>query len=113
MGLDQYAYTKVDKEQTPLQDWRKHNALEGFMAQLYREKDGKDVFNCKEIEINASNLSQLTKAVALDDLPETVGFFFGSDTRFCEYNKEKTIEFIRLAHEAINNGQKVYYMSSW
>ena len=113
MGLDQYAYTKFADERIYIQDWRKHNALEGFMSTLYVAKGGKEIFNCQDVEITSSDLSNLTVAVANDDLPTTAGFFFGNDTKMCPYNKEKTIEFIRIAKEALDDGQRVYYYSSW
>ena len=62
MGLDQYA-KKVKREynhetltetvvKTEIGYWRKHNALEGYMSDLYRTKTGdQGEFNCKTLSL--------------------------------------------------------------
>ena len=113
MGLDQQAYTK-DKEGTchPIQDWRKHNALDGWMQSLWRTKGNDGEWNCSELELNAHDIEQLEAVVENDELPETHGFFYGGDSRFSEYQKEATLEFIKEANKLLAEGKKVFY-SCW
>jgi len=113
MGLDQTAYTKdKDGETTDIQYWRKHNALDGWMQDLWVGKGGTGEWNCSELELNAHDIEQLEAAVANDELPETVGFFYGGDSRHDEYQKEKTLTFIKEAYALLSKGEKVYY-SAW
>ena len=122
MGLDQQAYTK-DKEGThhPIQDWRKHNARDGWMQSLWRTKGGSGEWNCSEVELTASDIDQLKETVERDELPETMGFFYGGDSRLDEYKKEQTLEFIKEAKKLMrfnklrklfNRDKKVFY-SAW
>lgn len=78
MGLDQQAYTK-DKEGThhPIQDWRKHNALDGWMQNLWIDKGNSGDWNCSELELHFDDIEQLEAAVVNDELPETGGFLWG------------------------------------
>jgi len=113
MGLDQTAYTKNKKgEQEEIQWWRKHNALDGWMEALWRTKGNDGEWNCSELELNAHDIEQLEAVVAKDELPETHGFFYGSDSRFSEYQKEATLEFIKEANKLLAEGKKVFY-SAW
>jgi len=113
MGLDQQAYTKdKDGECNTIQDWRKHNALDGWMQNLWVDKGGAGEWNCSELELNAHDIEQLEAAVANDELPETHGFFYGGDSRYDEYQKEKTLAFIKEADTLLAKGEKVYY-SAW
>jgi hypothetical protein len=127
MGLDMYAY-KVAKDavkeenswgdmEYPSEElayWRKHNALHGWMENLYREEGGDaDMFNGIELELNESDILELKKVVEGNVLPETKGFFFGQDSRFDDHYKEKDLMFIKDALDAIKDGYKVYYNSSW
>lgn len=122
MGLDAQAYTK-DKEGThhPIQDWRKHNALDGWMQSLWRTKGGNGEWNCSEVELTASDIDQLKETVERDELPETMGFFYGGDSRECPYRKQETLEFIKEAKKLMrfnklrklfNREKKVFY-SAW
>jgi len=131
MGLDQYAYAK-DKngEDTQLADWRKHNRLQGWMEQLWESKgkpfDGEldespmGDFNCVPVELTSSDLDDLEEAICSKELPETGGFFFGSDSYEWEtedgedyFYKTTDLEFIENARSAIINGDKVFYSSWW
>tara|TARA_B100002019_G_C20853481_1_gene395770 strand:+ start:114 stop:488 length:375 start_codon:yes stop_codon:yes gene_type:complete len=124
MGLDQYANkvksdydhkTKTDTiTKTEIAYWRKHNALEGLMAGLYREKTGDEgEFNCKTLTLDSNDLDNLEKVVKAGDLPETVGFFFGSCTKDNEEYKEMDLEFIEKARKAIDEGYEIQYTSWW
>ena len=126
MGLDQYAYavnpnqTIEEKEsgkgQEEIAYWRKHNRLQGWMEKLYREKGGKEVFNCEDVVLTLEDLDNLEKVIQDRDLPETSGFFFGHDS-YSEYKewglKEADERFIKDAREAIKAGKMIVYSSWW
>ena len=114
MGLDQFAYIR-DKEgnQIDLQYWRKHNALQGWMENLYRYKGGKESFNCVAIQLTSGDLDRLEEDVCLRQLPVTTGFFYGADTSQDDYNFDRDLEFIAKAREKDKEGYRVYYSSSW
>ena len=126
MGLDQYAYTGKRRETNDETDyvelayWRKHNRLEGFMKELWIEKGRPDAskeypydFNCIMIELTPTDVDRLDEAVANDTLPETQGFFFGSDSQGDDYKKQNTLHFINQARDAFAAGLKVFYSSNW
>jgi hypothetical protein len=112
MGLDQQAYTKDKGETTYIQDWRKHNALDGWMQNLWVDKGGTGEWNCAEVELNAHDIEQLEAVVVNDELPETIGFFYGGDSRECPHKKQETLDFIKKAGKLLGKGEKVYY-SAW
>ena len=113
MGLDQTAYTKdKEGEQEEIQYWRKHNALDGWMEALWRTKGNNGEWNCSELELTMHDIEQLEAVVVNDGLPETVGFFYGGDSRLDEYKKEQTLEFISDAYDTLREGNKVFY-SAW
>ena len=113
MGLDQTAYTK-NKEGVNIiiQDWRKHNALDGWMEALWRTKGNDGEWNCSELELTMHDIEQLEAVVVNDELPETHGFFYGGDSRLDEYKKEQTLKFISDAYDTLREGNKVFY-SAW
>ena len=138
MGLDQYAYAKTseESEQEELAYWRKHNRLHGWMEQLWEDKGRPNFskgideqpmgdFNCVPVELNLSDIEQLEAHIENKALPQTGGFFFGSDSFDWEdedgnppaegdyYYKEADLEFIELARKAIQEGKKVFYDSWW
>lgn len=123
MGLDQYAYC-VDNngEKKELAYWRKHPNLQGWMENLWETKGCPGLtednsgnmlgdFNCIPVELTYDDLDSLENAVKNDELPETVGFFFGTD-KGNEY-KEQDLEFIQKAREALDSGLTVMYDSWW
>ena len=128
MGLDQYAYCREagaennEENNVEIAYWRKHNRLHGWMEDLYRDK-GNEVkheefgnsFNCVELELTESDIEQFEAHVANRALPETAGFFFGSDSyeNYKEYYKENDLQFIEDARQAFSEGKKVYYNSWW
>ena len=113
MGLDQQAYTK-DEEGTyhPIQDWRKHNALDGWMEALWRTKGNDGEWNCSELELTKEDIERLEDVVKRDALPETIGFFYGGDSRYSAYQKKETLKFILEAKYLLDEGEKVFY-SAW
>jgi hypothetical protein len=123
MGLDQYAHA-IDNngEKEELAYWRKHPNLQGFMENLWHEKGcpgksdepnsmGLSDFNCVPVELDHDDLDSLEKSVNSKELPETGGFFFGDDSD--DYYKEKDLEFIQKAREALDTGLHVEYSSWW
>ena len=121
MGLDQYAYA-VDNngEKEELAYWRKHPNLQGWMENLWESKgrpgDRNEHnmlgdFNCIPVELDHEDLDNLEQAVNCKGLPETGGFFFGSDSD--DYYKKQDLEFIRKAREALDSGLTVMYDSWW
>jgi putative lipoic acid-binding regulatory protein len=113
MGLDQQAYTKdKDGQYETIQDWRKHNALDGWMQSLWKTKGGTGEWNCAEVELNAHDIEQLEAVVVNDELPETQGFFYGGDSRECPHRKQETLDFVKEAGKLLSSGEKVYY-SAW
>jgi hypothetical protein len=123
MGLDQYARV-IDQngEKTEIAYWRKHPNLHGWMEHLWNEKGrpndteetsglGLSNFNCVPLELTSDDLDALEEAITGQTLPETAGFFFGSDSD--EYYKDKDLEFIRQARQALAEGKRVEYDSWW
>ena len=123
MGLDQYANARRGEPQTDedgytyyedsmeLAYWRKHPNLQGWMEELWLEKGGEGEFNCEDVELTLDDLDALEQSLDAEDLPETVGFFFGqnSDDHYAEQDRE----FIREARAAIKQGYTVVYNSWW
>lgn len=126
MGLDQYAYTGKTRKTENKTDyveiayWRKHNRLEGFMKNLWIEKGRPDAskeypddFNCIMIELSPDDIDRLDEDNFNDTLPDTQGFFFGSDSQGDDYKKQDTLRFISRARDAFTEGLKVFYSSNW
>lgn len=118
MGLDQYAYATYSgkgrkSQRVELAYWRKHSDLEGYMADLYEEKTGtSDIFNCKQLYLDADDLDLLAETIVNDSLPHTTGFFFGESDRSQE-QIDADLEFINKAHWHLREGFRVYYTSWW
>lgn len=121
MGLDMYAFTTSQdipptdfnkpRDCAELFYWRKHPNLHGWMEELYFERGGTNSdFNCSPVRLEPVHIDALEKAVFNDELPPTTGFFFG-ESRPME--KERDLEFIRKAREALKSGKQVFYTSWW
>ena len=139
MGLDQYAvarkgeprtvkseYTYTDQDGVEkegfeeylewddtiqLAEWRKHPNLQGWMQELYYEKGGEGEFNCVDLELTLNDLNALEATLDEEELPETVGFFFGSNAD--DHYAEAAREFIVQARAALKQGYKVFYSRWW
>ena len=114
MGLDQHAEDGSGKW---FAEWRKHNRLDGWMENLFREKGGEGQFNLVKLELTMDDIINLEKDVLAMELPSTLGFFYGRDS-YEEYNeefgdKQLDIEFIHDAKELLDNGDKVIYSNWW
>ena len=123
MGLDQYANARRGEAKTDdegytyyedsmeLAYWRKHPNLQGWMQDLYYEKGGEEEFNCVDLELTLEDLDALEESLDEEALPETAGFFFGTDSS--DYYAEADREFIVQARAAIKQGYTVIYSSWW
>ena len=123
MGLDQYAMARKGESKTDeegfeyyedsmeLAYWRKHPNLQGWMQDLWYTKGGEGEFNCVDLELEAEDLDLLEESLDEEALPETTGFFFGTDSG--DYYAEQDREFIREARAAIKQGYTVVYNSWW
>jgi hypothetical protein len=123
MGLDQFAYS-IDSEgnKAELAYWRKHPNLQGWMENLWDSKGrpnqntdsdpmGLSDFNCVPVELTYKDLDDLEHDIQQNRMPQTVGFFFGSDSD--NHYRSQDLEFIQNARQALDNGSKVYYDSWW
>ena len=114
MGLDQYAYARDEKGNVEeLAYWRKHNALDGWMQNLWREVGDGESLNGQEVPVDQEDIELLEMVVERDMLPETQGFFFGGDSRYNEDKKKITLDFIEEAKKALKEGKEVFYQNSW
>ena len=123
MGLDQYATARRGEAKTDdegytyyedsmeLAYWRKHPNLQGWMRDLYYEKGGEEEFNCVDLELTLEDLDALEESLDEEALPETAGFFFGTDSS--DHYAEQDREFIVQARAAIKQGYTVVYSSWW
>lgn len=141
MGLDQYAYVTaragdydryyevgdiengewVSTEPAPreLAYWRKHPNLQGWMEQLWTERNpGESLnpgagFNCVELELTWADLDRLEQDIKTGRMSElrTTGFFFGEDSDL--YYRAQDLAFIKQARAELFLGLKVFYNSSW
>jgi hypothetical protein len=121
MGLDMYAFTTSQnipptdfdepEDSAQLFYWRKHPNLHGWMEELYLQSGGKNRnFNCAAVRLEAAHLDALEKDVFKDALPPTTGFLFGESR---PEEKQRDLEFVRKAREALKAGKRVFYTSWW
>tara|TARA_R110001606_G_scaffold325912_1_gene472707 strand:- start:382 stop:777 length:396 start_codon:yes stop_codon:yes gene_type:complete len=131
MGLDAYLYSYKGKNrkevdfthntdfQTELYYWRKNPNLEAYMSDLYFSKGGIGTasfgsvksFNCCKVELKEEDIKTLQELVISDNLPTGGGFFHGGNSD--EHYKEETLEALKDAANAIEEGDRVYYTSWW
>ena len=114
-------------------EWRKHARLQEFMNKLYMEKnkvdnkweedrdaDGQVWINpisWNSIELTEEDIDRLEKAIKnhYSGYFCDGGFFWGHEIQEsqAEYYKEKDLEFIEFAKEALADGETVVYECSW
>jgi len=132
MGLDAHLYRykgknrkEVDFEHSGAEEeihyWRKHPNLEAFMSNLYFKKGGKGIdsgfggsspsFNCCKVELKDEDINALQELIISDKLPEGGGFFHGGNAD--DMYKEETLEALKYAKNAIEDGYRIYYTSWW
>lgn len=125
MGLDMYAYSvaknKGNEEfviaegngTAEVAYWRKHYDLHGWMERLYRSKGGtKESFNCVAVRLTLEDLDALQADLMESALPETTGFFFGTNPPDEDSLREDLV-FVAKARTEIAMGREVYYDSWW
>ena len=134
MGLDMYAYARPPRKRNSDDDvqigeWRKHNRLQGWMQQLWESKGCPNAneegdFNCVELQITRADLYNLKDDIVNFNLPESNGFFWGSDSYFWtdendepfpdnEYwYKSSDLSFVEEAHKMLDKKYRVFY-SCW
>jgi hypothetical protein len=90
--------------------WRKHPDLHGWMENIYREKGGREQsFNGDPVRLTLADLDRLEEDILRKNLPKTSGFFFGESGEI----SLKDLEFVLEARKAIQEGDTIYYDSSW
>jgi hypothetical protein len=102
VALDPEVLAKINEALSKINETIKQVASEGKLQR---------VFNNQTIRLTLTDLDQLETAVNRGELPESSGFFWGDDSS--EYYKEADLEFISSARMAIENGNEIYYDSSW
>ncbi len=117
MGLDMRAIARKNKD---IGDWRKHNRLHGWMCDLWLSKNPREKprnFNCKELVLTKEDIDQLEQDIENNELPETEGFFFGTDSYewgdFTKKQKEDDLKFIEKARMMMKMGYIIIYDSWW
>jgi hypothetical protein len=117
MGLDMYLFRREIEE---VAYWRKANAIHGWFMKLA------DVDDCSPVRVHKSALIELrndcqkvldegTIETAMELLPPTSGFFFGS-SEIDDWYWEDIKETVTKLNEIIDNStedQEFEYQASW
>lgn len=126
--------TKVDEYQTagPFQ-WRKHARLQEFMNSIYMKRNKlqskweteedsngqrwSNPISWESIELKSEDIDELEKAInnGYSEYFCDGGFFWGhqfQEAAVKDY-KEKDLEFVQFAREALADGETVVYECSW
>ena len=134
MGLDMFLYGKklpgwsgdrakddegfiISSVNVELAYWRKHPNLHGFIVETF--ENGED--NCQPIELCEDDIETIIEAIRENNLPDTVGFFYGkSPTEGAELEAQKAedIEIFTKALAWLKNKKQneyriVVYQASW
>lgn len=134
MGLDMYAYARPPRKRgsdddVQIGEWRKHNRLQGWMQQLWESKgcpnaneDGD--FNCVKLQLTEEDINALEDDILTMTMPESNGFFWGSDSFFWTdeegkdypensyYYLERDLQFITDARKMLDKKHRIFY-SCW
>jgi hypothetical protein len=114
-------------------EWRKHARLQEFMNQLYMKRNniehkwesddlqsGEVVWNpvsWSTLELSWEDIDELEKAVNTQYRNYFCdgGFFWGHEIQEyqADYYKDKDLEFVEFAREALKDGETVIYECSW
>ena len=140
MGLDQYAYARKGEPKIELEEytgvdlttgeevtqteehliytdqielayWRKHPNLQGWMEDLWNSKGNEGEFNCVDVDLTDADLDRLEADIKGNNLPDTGGFFFGSNSD--DSYKDGDLDFVHDAREHLSMGYKIVYTSWW
>ena len=115
MGLDMYFCRGNSlNEESELFYFRKHSDLHGFLMNIWlslnKNRYGND-FNCEYLEITKEILKSLEEECNKTLHQRYSGFFWGRST--IEQWEETRLELIPILYKELNEGNKVYYYSSW
>ena len=124
MGLDMYAnsvpaeasiddFSFIPDEATEIAYWHKHNALHGWMHELFIAKGGTGDFNCQPIRLTEDTLKELRTRIKNKSLTCTSGFFFGGTYEYDDRRAERDLQFVLDALTIVRSGGAVYYDSYW
>jgi hypothetical protein len=140
MRTKTYKYTTPDGENKEDKyqmagpfEWRKHARLQEFMNNLYMERNdftskwesdetpnGERVWNpisWHQIELSSEDIDELEKAInsQYSNYFCDGGFFWGHEIQEyqADYYKDKDLEFVEFAREALKDGETVIYECSW
>ena len=114
-------------------EWRKHARLQEFMNQLYMKRNniehkwesdeldnGETVWNplsWSTLELSWEDINELEKAINTQYRYYFCdgGFFWGHEIQEsqAEYYKDKDLEFVEFAREALKDDETVIYECSW
>jgi hypothetical protein len=91
--------------------WRKHPDLHGYIVNTFAG----GVDNCQQIDLDEVAIVKIIDAVARDNLPHTVGFFFGATDGT---EKDETLRILDAALAWIRTKEDrafrtVFYRASW
>lgn len=132
MGLDQYCFKAPSSilssdvefsegcnviQPSEVMYWRKNNALQGWMHNLYIAKGGKEEFNCVPVRLTKEDIEKLNEDIHCNKLVPTSGFFFGPLV-YDEEDKAIDMDFCTKALKvlqdiAIDSKDEVLYYYSW
>lgn len=98
--------------------WRKHPDLHGWMRDLFYKKGGESEngFNGDCVFLTKEDVLNLKSDIENQKLPETAGFFFGASYKAEEdraYRDADDMKCIRDMLNALEDGDLIYYSSSW
>ena len=98
--------------------WRKHPDLHGWMENLFYVKGGESDsgFNHDIVFLTKDDVLSLKSDIESKKLPQTTGFFFGSsyaDEEDIKWRNEHDMKCIEDMLKALENGDSIYYSSSW
>ncbi len=137
---EQYKFTTQEGEEKVNEyqiagpfEWRKHARLQEFMNTLYMERnkltnkweqitqeDGSTYWNpisWDTLELNKGDILRLEEAIknGYSDYFCEGGFLWGHEFQEeqRDYYKEKDLEFVEFAKEALADGETVVYECSW
>lgn len=122
MGLDQYAYRvlkrnavsdieiKKDCDHEEIGYWRKVWPIQNWMESLYQQKGGTNEFNCEVVRVTRSDLERFKKDLLYSGVLEEDQ---GVSNSHESYAIKQTKDFLKLAEQALDNGDYVYYDSWW
>lgn len=113
MGLDQFAVARRagSTERREIAYWRKHPNLQGWMESLWRSRGGVGEFNLVDVVLSTEDIDRLENDVRMGLLPPTTGFFYGLDSD--DHYRDRDLDFVARAREAIAAGEEVVYRSWW